>query len=67
MRVTRYHAPGHWAAEPLFGTGFAPFTGGPINYAREQGFAEIVRRLVALQGAAHVAAAGAAAVVREAA
>jgi 3-hydroxyacyl-CoA dehydrogenase/enoyl-CoA hydratase/3-hydroxybutyryl-CoA epimerase len=29
----------------VFGTGFAPFTGGPINYARQQGVAELVYRL----------------------
>lgn len=32
----------------VFGTGFAPFTGGPINYARERGFREIENRLGAL-------------------
>ena len=29
----------------IFGTGFAPFTGGPINYARQRGIAEVVARL----------------------
>ena len=29
----------------VFGTGFAPFRGGPINYARERGIGEIVERL----------------------
>jgi len=29
----------------IFGTGFAPFRGGPIHYARERGVAEIVKRL----------------------
>jgi 3-hydroxyacyl-CoA dehydrogenase/enoyl-CoA hydratase/3-hydroxybutyryl-CoA epimerase len=29
----------------IFGTGFAPFRGGPINYARERGFDEVVARL----------------------
>jgi 3-hydroxyacyl-CoA dehydrogenase/enoyl-CoA hydratase/3-hydroxybutyryl-CoA epimerase len=29
----------------IFGTGFAPFRGGPINYARERGPAEVVARL----------------------
>jgi 3-hydroxyacyl-CoA dehydrogenase/enoyl-CoA hydratase/3-hydroxybutyryl-CoA epimerase len=32
----------------VFGTGFAPFTGGPINYARQRGIAEVVARLEAL-------------------
>ncbi len=32
----------------IFGTGFAPFTGGPINYARERGVADVVARLEAL-------------------
>jgi 3-hydroxyacyl-CoA dehydrogenase/enoyl-CoA hydratase/3-hydroxybutyryl-CoA epimerase len=37
----------------VFGTGFAPFTGGPINYARQRGIAEVVaalRRLAAELG-----------------
>ena len=29
----------------IFGTGFAPFRGGPINYARERGIAEVRDRL----------------------
>jgi 3-hydroxyacyl-CoA dehydrogenase/enoyl-CoA hydratase/3-hydroxybutyryl-CoA epimerase len=29
----------------VFGTGFAPFTGGPINYARQRGFAAVHARL----------------------
>jgi 3-hydroxyacyl-CoA dehydrogenase / enoyl-CoA hydratase / 3-hydroxybutyryl-CoA epimerase len=29
----------------IFGAGFAPFTGGPINYARQRGISEIVSRL----------------------
>jgi len=29
----------------VFGTGFAPFTGGPINYARQRGFAVVHARL----------------------
>jgi 3-hydroxyacyl-CoA dehydrogenase/enoyl-CoA hydratase/3-hydroxybutyryl-CoA epimerase len=29
----------------IFGTGFAPFRGGPINYARERGVDEVVTRL----------------------
>lgn len=29
----------------IFGTGFAPFRGGPINYARERGVNEVVTRL----------------------
>ncbi len=29
----------------IFGTGFAPFTGGPINYARQRGLAAVVARL----------------------
>jgi len=29
----------------IFGTGFAPFRGGPINYARERGVAQVVARL----------------------
>lgn len=32
----------------IFGTGFAPFRGGPINYARERGVDEVVTRLRAL-------------------
>jgi 3-hydroxyacyl-CoA dehydrogenase / enoyl-CoA hydratase / 3-hydroxybutyryl-CoA epimerase len=33
----------------IFGTGFAPFRGGPIQYARERGIAATVARLQALQ------------------
>lgn len=29
----------------VFGTGFAPFTGGPINYARQRGVADVLARL----------------------
>src|SRR5690606_5679268 len=29
----------------VFGTGFAPFTGGPINHARQRGIDTVVRRL----------------------
>ena len=29
----------------VFGTGFAPFTGGPIQYARQRGFAAVVETL----------------------
>jgi 3-hydroxyacyl-CoA dehydrogenase/enoyl-CoA hydratase/3-hydroxybutyryl-CoA epimerase len=29
----------------IFGTGFAPFRGGPVNYARERGFDAVVGRL----------------------
>ncbi len=32
----------------VFGTGFAPFTGGPIHYARQRGFAEVVAKLESL-------------------
>ena len=31
----------------VFGTGFAPFTGGPIHYARQRGFAAVHDQLVA--------------------
>jgi 3-hydroxyacyl-CoA dehydrogenase/enoyl-CoA hydratase/3-hydroxybutyryl-CoA epimerase len=34
----------------VFATGFAPFRGGPLHYARNRGVDEIVRRLEALQG-----------------
>jgi 3-hydroxyacyl-CoA dehydrogenase/enoyl-CoA hydratase/3-hydroxybutyryl-CoA epimerase len=34
----------------IFGTGFAPFRGGPIRYARERGVAEVVAALEALAG-----------------
>lgn len=33
----------------IFGTGFAPFRGGPMHYARESGFAEIAIRLDVLE------------------
>jgi len=32
----------------IFGTGFAPFRGGPINYARERGIDEVTGRLAEL-------------------
>jgi len=32
----------------IFGTGFAPFKGGPLNYARERGVGEVTSRLEAL-------------------
>jgi 3-hydroxyacyl-CoA dehydrogenase/enoyl-CoA hydratase/3-hydroxybutyryl-CoA epimerase len=32
----------------IFGTGFAPFRGGPINYARERGVQDVVGALQAL-------------------
>ncbi len=32
----------------VFGTGFAPFRGGPIHYARDQGVLEIISRLARL-------------------
>ncbi len=35
-------------AAVIFGTGFAPFRGGPITYARDRGIAETVRRLADL-------------------
>ena len=37
-------------AAMIFGTGFAPFTGGPIHYARARGVDEIRRRLDMLAG-----------------
>lgn len=33
----------------IFGTGFAPFRGGPLNYARDRGIDEIVQTLSALR------------------
>ena len=33
----------------VFGTGFAPFTGGPIHYARQRGIENVVARLTELQ------------------
>lgn len=35
----------------IFGTGFAPFRGGPINYARERGVQEVMTKLRALAAA----------------
>lgn len=35
----------HLDAAMIFATGFAPFTGGPIHYARERGIPEVVARL----------------------
>jgi 3-hydroxyacyl-CoA dehydrogenase/enoyl-CoA hydratase/3-hydroxybutyryl-CoA epimerase len=32
----------------IFGTGFAPFRGGPLNYARERGHDEVLAALKAL-------------------
>jgi len=34
----------------IFGTGFAPFRGGPLNYARERGIADVVASLERLAG-----------------
>ncbi|MBS0374929.1 MAG: enoyl-CoA hydratase/isomerase family protein [Proteobacteria bacterium] len=34
----------------IFGTGFAPFRGGPIHYARRRGIGEVVARLESLAG-----------------
>src|SRR5690606_9260842 len=34
----------------VLGTGFAPFTGGPINYARQRGVPEVIARLEELAG-----------------
>jgi 3-hydroxyacyl-CoA dehydrogenase/enoyl-CoA hydratase/3-hydroxybutyryl-CoA epimerase len=36
-------------AAMIFGTGFAPFRGGPLNYAKKLGIAELVARLDALE------------------
>lgn len=33
----------------IFGTGFAPFRGGPLRYARERGAAEVMQRLSELE------------------
>jgi 3-hydroxyacyl-CoA dehydrogenase/enoyl-CoA hydratase/3-hydroxybutyryl-CoA epimerase len=33
----------------IFGTGFAPFRGGPLRYARERGVADVQRELRRLQ------------------
>ncbi len=38
-------------AAMIFGTGFAPFRGGPLNYARKVGIATVVERLEALEKA----------------
>ena len=35
----------------IFGTGFAPFTGGPIHYARQRGIEAIIARLESLASA----------------
>jgi len=35
-------------AAVIFGTGFAPFRGGPLNYARTRGITEVVKRLTDL-------------------
>ena len=32
----------------IFGSGFAPFRGGPLKYARDRGVAQVVGRLEAL-------------------
>jgi 3-hydroxyacyl-CoA dehydrogenase / enoyl-CoA hydratase / 3-hydroxybutyryl-CoA epimerase len=32
----------------VFGTGFAPFTGGPMNYARQRGYPQVIEKLQAL-------------------
>ncbi|MEN3975845.1 3-hydroxyacyl-CoA dehydrogenase NAD-binding domain-containing protein [Emcibacter sp. SYSU 3D8] len=37
-------------AAMIFGAGFAPFTGGPLHYARSQGVEDIVRKLMDLAG-----------------
>ena len=34
----------------VFGAGFAPFTGGPIRYAQERGFANVITKLRDLEG-----------------
>ncbi len=36
-------------AAMIFGTGFAPFRGGPMQYAKARGYAKIVERLTALE------------------
>jgi 3-hydroxyacyl-CoA dehydrogenase/enoyl-CoA hydratase/3-hydroxybutyryl-CoA epimerase len=33
----------------IFGTGFAPFTGGPLHYARQRGIENVVTALRALR------------------
>jgi 3-hydroxyacyl-CoA dehydrogenase/enoyl-CoA hydratase/3-hydroxybutyryl-CoA epimerase len=35
----------------IFGTGFAPFRGGPLNWARSEGIENVLRRLASLQAA----------------
>jgi len=35
----------------IFGTGFAPFTGGPINYSKKRGIDDIIAKLKILEGA----------------
>jgi 3-hydroxyacyl-CoA dehydrogenase/enoyl-CoA hydratase/3-hydroxybutyryl-CoA epimerase len=35
-------------AAAVFGAGFAPFTGGPMNYARQRGYGDVVAKLAAL-------------------
>jgi 3-hydroxyacyl-CoA dehydrogenase/enoyl-CoA hydratase/3-hydroxybutyryl-CoA epimerase len=35
----------------IFGTGFAPFTGGPVNYARRRGIGDVVASLRRLESA----------------
>ena len=37
-------------AAMIFGAGFAPFRGGPLNYARQRGVAEVKVRLEELAG-----------------
>ena len=36
-------------AAVIFGTGFAPFTGGPLNYAKSIGIDHVVDRLESLE------------------
>jgi len=35
-------------AGAVFGAGFAPFTGGPMNYARQRGYGEVADKLAVL-------------------
>jgi 3-hydroxyacyl-CoA dehydrogenase/enoyl-CoA hydratase/3-hydroxybutyryl-CoA epimerase len=35
-------------AGAVFGAGFAPFRGGPMNYARQRGYGDVVAKLAAL-------------------
>jgi 3-hydroxyacyl-CoA dehydrogenase / enoyl-CoA hydratase / 3-hydroxybutyryl-CoA epimerase len=37
-------------AAAIFATGFAPFRGGPLQYARSRGVAQVVARLIELEG-----------------